>query len=248
VGRRFLSSLLAIVASVGLLAPPAGTAPAVKVITYSVRGKGNVSGLEAFAAAATTTYADSRGWNLGGSLRFDRVDRGGDFTLWLAADALMPTFGGACDVAWSCRNGRNVVINEDRWLGATDSWNRAGAPLEAYRQMVLNHETGHWLGFGHAFCAGPGRAAPVMQQQSMSLNGCAPNPWPLVSEQASLAARRGVPLIQTGSVGGPPPAATGTTTTTARRPTTGAVSAIPLENRCLARTPDVALRPWRRCF
>jgi hypothetical protein len=247
VGHRVIRSLLAIVAPVVLLAPPADSAPAVKVVTYSVGGKGNVSSLETFAATAAATYADPRGWNLGGSLRFDRVDSGGNFTLWLAADALMSTFGGACDVVWSCRNGRHVVINEDRWLGATDSWNDAGAPLATYRQMVLNHETGHWLGFGHAFCGGPGRAAPVMQQQSMSLTGCAPNPWPLVSEQASLAARRGVPLIQAGSVGGPAPPAT-TTTTTTRRPTTGAISGIALEDRCLARTPDVALRPWRRCF
>ncbi len=264
-GRRTVSSLLAIVASVGFFAPPAGAAPAgPKVFTYSVQGKGNASNLEAFAAAAAATYADPRGWNLGGSLRFDRVDQGGNFTLWLAADALMSTFGGACDVIWSCRNGRHVVINEDRWLGATDSWNDVGAPLETYRQMVLNHETGHWLGFGHGFCGGAGRAAPVMQQQSMSLAGCAPNPWPLVSEQASLAARRGVPLVQSGSVGGTPTTTTGpttagptttgptttgpTTTTTGRRPGAGAVAGIALENRCLARTPDVALRPWRRCF
>jgi hypothetical protein len=82
-----------------------------------------------------------------------------------------------------------------------------------------------------------------MQQQSMSLARCAPNPWPLVSEQASLAARRGVPLIQSGSVAG-----SASTTTTTATTTTGTASAVPLENRCLARTPDVALRPWRRCF
>ena len=88
----------------------------------------------------------------------------------------MSTFGGACDVEWSCRNGRNVVINEDRWLGASESWLEAGAPLAAYRQMVLNHETGHWLGFGHGPCSGPGQPAPVMQQQSMTLAVLRPQP------------------------------------------------------------------------
>ena len=211
------------------------------VITYEVRGRGNVSDLEALAAEAAAVYADPRGWSLGGSVRFDRVASGGDFTLWLAADDLMSTFGGACDVEWSCRNGRHVVINEDRWLGASDSWNEAGASLATYRQMVLNHETGHWLGFGHRSCSGPGRPAPVMQQQSMSLAGCAPNPWPLVSEQAGLAAHRGVPLVQSGSVAGPP-----STATTARRP--GGPAPVPLENRCVAQLPEVAHRPWRRCF
>jgi hypothetical protein len=149
-----------------------------RVYEYSVRGKGNTSDLEKFAAAAAETYADPRGWNLGGSVRFERVASGGDFTLWLSADSQMATFGGACDVMWSCRNGRNVVINEDRWLGASPAWTEAGGSLRDYRHMVVNHETGHWLGFGHTTCASPGSVATVMQQQSMDLQGCTPNPWP----------------------------------------------------------------------
>lgn len=148
------------------------------VYQYSVRGKGNISDLEAFAAAVAETYADPRGWNRGGSVRFERVASGGDFTLWLAADSQMAMFGGACDVMWSCRNGRHVVINEDRWLGASPAWTQAGGNLRDYRHMVVNHETGHWLGLGHATCAAPGAPATVMQQQSMDLEGCTPNPWP----------------------------------------------------------------------
>jgi len=149
-----------------------------RVHRYSVAGKGNVSDLEAFAAAVAQTYADPRGWNLGGTVRFERVASGGALTLWLAADSQMETFGGACDVMWSCRSGRNVVINEDRWLGASPAWTQAGGNLRDYQHMVVNHETGHWLGFGHADCASPGSAAPIMQQQSMDLGGCTPNPWP----------------------------------------------------------------------
>lgn len=145
---------------------------------YSIQGKGNTSDIEEFAAAAAETYAGPRGWNLGGAVRFERVASGGDFTLWLAADSQMATFGGACDVMWSCRNGGNVVINEDRWLGASPAWTEAGGSLRDYRHMVVNHETGHWLGFGHSTCASPGAAATVMQQQSMDLQGCTPNPWP----------------------------------------------------------------------
>lgn len=272
-GRRFCPSLAVIVAAVGLLAPATADAGAgVSVITYSVRGKGNVSSLDTFTAVAAATYADPRGWNLGGGIRFDRVDSGGDFTLWLAGDALMSTFGGACDVIWSCRNGRNVVINEDRWLGASDAWNAAGGPLAGYRQMVLNHETGHWLGFDHGHCSGPGAAAPVMQQQSMSLGACDFNAWPLPAERTKLATRRGVPIIQTGSTpssttttgqpsatttttsgGAPAPTTTTTgqpaaTTTTTGRPGAVVSSSVPLENRCLARMAESVLRPWRRCF
>ena len=62
------------------------------------------------------------------------------------------------------------------------SCRRTPGTLEQYRRTVVNHETGHWLGRGHAYCAGPGRAAPVMQQQSKGLHGCRVNPWPLPHE------------------------------------------------------------------
>ena len=224
-------------AAVGAAGPPAaGAATDPVVITYDVRGRGNVSDLGALAAEAAAVYADPRGWNLGGSLRFERVTTAGDFTLWLAADDRMATFGGACDRVWSCRNGRHVVINEDRWLGSSDSWLSAGAPLPAYRQMVLNHETGHWLGLGHAFCSGAGAPAPVMGQQSMSLQGCTPSAWPLLTERAALAARRGVPLVQPGE-----------STDPGRPDPAGPPAAAARASACI-RLPRVALRPWTRCF
>ena len=175
-------------------APAAGAAGPV-VYRYSVRGKGNVSSLEEFAAAAAETYADGRGWSLGGLIRFERVASGGDFTLWLAADDQMSSFGGSCDVVWSCRNGDNVVVNEDRWLGASPAWNESLGSLRDYRHMVVNHETGHWLGFGHSLCGSPGAAAAVMQQQSMGLQGCAANPWPLAGERSVVARRVPAPLV-----------------------------------------------------
>src|SRR5262245_55229343 len=115
-GRRICAAAVAVVAWATMATPPpahAGAGPL--VITYDVQGRGNVSSLDDLAATAASVYADPRGWSLGGSIRFDRVASGGAFTLWLAADGLMSSFGGACDRLWSCRNGRNVVINEDRW-------------------------------------------------------------------------------------------------------------------------------------
>ncbi|HST47526.1 DUF3152 domain-containing protein [Jatrophihabitans sp.] len=176
----------------------AATAAPQIVYTYEVRGLANSSSLESFAAAAASTYADPRGWNLGGSIAFRRVASGGNFTLWLAAASRVPGFGSPCDSTYSCRVGRNVIINETRWLNASPSWNAYGASLASYRNLVVNHETGHWLGFGHAFCGGSGQLAPVMQQQSISLQGCRPNAWPTASERQRLAASRGVP-IRTGN-------------------------------------------------
>src|SRR4051794_6144634 len=175
-------------------AAPAGAAPPTRIITYEVHGLQNGSDLEAFAAQAAETYRDARGWSFGGSVSFVRVPSGGSFTLWLSAPGRVPGFGSPCSSLYSCRQGRNVIINEARWLGGSPSWNASGASLRDYRHMVINHETGHWVGFGHAFCSGGGRPAPVMQQQSISLQGCAPNAWPLDGERRSAAARLGVEI------------------------------------------------------
>lgn len=187
---------VALVLGVGSVSMATAATAAPLVYEYSVQGRGNTSDLEEFAAVAAEAYADPRGWSLGGSVRFQRVASGGAFTLWLAADSQMRTFGGACSAMWSCRNGRNVVINEDRWLGASPAWTGAGGSLRDYRHMVVNHETGHWLGFGHVPCASPGAVAPVMQQQSMSLEGCSPNPWPLSQEREFVSRRLPASLLR----------------------------------------------------
>ena len=177
--------------------------PPTRIITYEVHGWDNASNLEQFAATAAETYADPRGWSFGGSVAFVRVPSGGSFTLWLSAAAHLPSFGAPCDSSYSCTQGRNVIINETRWLNGSPAWNASGASLADYHHMVLNHETGHWIGFGHQLCGGPGQLAPVMQQQSISLQGCAPNPWPLDSERRAAAARLGVEIrlgIPEGSV------------------------------------------------
>lgn len=164
----------------GLLAPPT------RAVTYSVAVRGTVtSDLTAFAAEAQLTFDDPRGWRAAG-ISFRQVATGGDFTLWLAQAELVPSFGPPCTVNYSCRVGRNVIVNEARWRLATPVWNGVGASLADYHDLVVNHETGHWLGFDHLLCGGVGQPAPVMQQQSKGLNGCRPNPWPTARELATI--------------------------------------------------------------
>jgi len=167
-----------------LPAPPRRPAPA--TFTYAVRSVGAVrTDRRTFAAAALAVYADPRGWASAG-MAFREVPDGGDFTLWIAAADRVAGFGPPCDRSWSCRSGRNVVINEDRWRSGSPTRVLAG-DLPAYRAMAINHETGHWLGLSHRRCPAQGALAPVMQQQSISLQGCRANAWPTAPELAAVA-------------------------------------------------------------
>jgi hypothetical protein len=153
-----------------------------RTVTYHVETRGRIStSLKDFRRLAQETYDDPRGWRAKG-VRFKRVARGGTLTLVLAEASRVPGFSPVCSSEWSCRVGRFVVINQTRWKTASPAWNAARGALRGYRHMVVNHETGHWLGKGHAGCAGPGRLAPVMMQQSKGLGGCRFNPWPTASE------------------------------------------------------------------
>lgn len=159
----------------------------VKIYHYCTAVKGvDVSALTEYRQKLAAVYGDPRGWNDGGAAALVYAESGCDFTAWLSAPASMTSFGAICDNYYSCRVGANVVVNYDRWMGATDPWNAAGGTLEDYRIMVINHETGHWFGFGHRNCPGAGQPAPVMQQQSVGLQGCTFSPWPTAAELAAL--------------------------------------------------------------
>jgi hypothetical protein len=160
--------------------------PVRRRVTYSVTTRGAITASVAdFRRLAQETYDDPRGWRNAG-VEFRRVARGGDFTLVLAAASAVPSFSSTCSATWSCRVGRWVIINQDRWQHASPAWNAAGRSLRDYRHLVVNHETGHWLGRGHASCPPGGGPAPVMMQQSKGTGGCRFNPWPLPWEAAAV--------------------------------------------------------------
>jgi hypothetical protein len=156
----------------------------VRLVTYRVETRGKiVVSMKKFRQRAQQIYDDRRGWSRA-YVHFKRVRTGGAFSLVLSQASLVPSFAPICSSYWSCRVGRYVVINQNRWRWGTPYFKSAGGSLGEYRAMVVNHETGHWFGLGHATCSSDGARAPVMMQQSKGLYGCKPNPWPLPGEIA----------------------------------------------------------------
>ena len=161
----------------------------------------NYGGDDAFAAMIDATLADPRGWTNDPRFRFEHVSGDDNPTLKIRLTSVGTTrkmCGADIGMETSCRTritGEDtVVVNESRWV-------RGAAPFEGdlgrYRQYLINHEVGHALGFSeHVPCPADGDLAPIMMQQTLSLNNaelrsfdpsevypdnpdtCRSNPWP----------------------------------------------------------------------
>ncbi|WP_277051268.1 DUF3152 domain-containing protein [Ruania albidiflava] len=133
-----------------------------------------------FTTFVMETLNDRRGWGHDGSVSFARTDAEADIRVVLASPdqvdemcAPLRTLG-----LYSCGWNGHAVLNAMRYAQATDEFLEQGS-ITAYRQYLINHEVGHLLGHHHRECPGPGEVAPVMQQQTISLDRCTPNGWPL---------------------------------------------------------------------
>ena len=164
----------------------AGSTPVVghggSLLRFQVAVERDIGGLDVdrFAADVFATLSDERSWIGTGNVRFQRVGPGEtpNFTLYLATPATRDVLcQSSYDRYTSCRRDNKVVLNVARWLTGVPNY---GADLDVYRQYMVNHEVGHRVGNGHELCPGPGRPAPVMQQQTLGMHGCVANPWVMV--------------------------------------------------------------------
>lgn len=191
-----------------------GTSPKVgegttKSFTYTVEVEDgidttSIGGDEAFARMVGETLSNPKSWTHNPQFAFTRIDdvsQGApDFRISLTSPmTVREGCGYDIPLEASCYNPAyagdqpRVFINEARWV-------RGAVPFQgdigSYRQYVINHETGHAIGYRlHEPCGEDGALAPVMMQQTFSTNNdddarfdpqsvqadgktCRFNPWP----------------------------------------------------------------------
>ena len=181
-----------------------------KVFTYTVEVEDGVDttsygGDEGFARMVSQTLANPKSWTHNTQFAFRRVDGSAqgnpDFRVSLTSPMTVregcgyeiPLEASCYNPAYGPEAQRRVFMNEARWV-------RGAVPFQgdigSYRQYLINHEVGHAIGYQrHEPCAENGDLAPVMMQQTFSINNndefrfdpdtvkpdgkvCRFNPWP----------------------------------------------------------------------
>ncbi len=131
------------------------------------------------ALEVMSTLSDRRSWGAKGTVRFQLIadPHAADLVVYLATPATTDQLCAPLDTLGelSCQQNKRVVLNAERWARGSATY---GGNVQAYRDYLVNHEIGHYLGFGHVTCRLAGGRASVMVQQTKSLGGCRPNAWP----------------------------------------------------------------------
>jgi hypothetical protein len=133
--------------------------------------------VRSFAGVVQRVLHDPRGWRQAGYAFRLVSSEPADMRIVLASPALtdnlcapLLTLG-----RYSCAQAGRAVLNFERWRNGAPAY----ASIARYRIYMINHEVGHLLGRGHAYCSTSGSLAPLMVQQTKGVAPCRPNPWPL---------------------------------------------------------------------
>ncbi|MET1076005.1 MAG: DUF3152 domain-containing protein [Umezawaea sp.] len=170
--------------------------------TYTVEiedGVRLIDGDDEFGRFVDEVLHDPRSWTGDGTIALQRAEHGEpDLRIKLTSQATTRALCGyELPFDTSCRIDDAVYLSAARWVRGAKSFN---GRMDEYRQYMVNHEVGHFLGYEHELCGTSGSLAPVMMQQTFSTHNdeladitatspqqvsvprdgkvCTPNPWP----------------------------------------------------------------------
>ncbi|GAC1601589.1 MAG: hypothetical protein NVS3B29_03480 [Candidatus Saccharimonadales bacterium] len=130
----------------GPKAPAASVAP---VVTYKYCLQSTLTDVSSLKTAAAVGLSAGGGWTLGGRVKFEEADRGCNMDLQIADAAALSRLDYACTGQSTCRIHNDLAINAVNWATPPSWWK---TNLTSYRQELIDHLVGQWLGFDHASC------------------------------------------------------------------------------------------------
>jgi hypothetical protein len=133
---------------------------------------------EVLSDSVASTLTDSTGWSLGGRLRFAPVQNNCNLSIRLVRATQMSSLSATCSGQSTCRLGNQIELNLSNWMVPPTTWTQGTG---SYRQQMIEHEIGHWLGFDHGSCTLKSSAVPILESPTVILNGCSPNWYQLSS-------------------------------------------------------------------
>ncbi|AXU16392.1 DUF3152 domain-containing protein [Streptomyces clavuligerus] len=151
-----------------------------RLIRYGVRLEdGTGLDVDDIAGEIDGILRDPRGWTRRGAASFQRVSSPPyDMVVHIVSpgttDRMCGRWGLDTGGRVNCANAPDLVVNVRRWVELSEQY--PDRPHD-YHALIINHEVGHVLGYGHRGCSGPGQPASAMQQQIKGLKGCTANPW-----------------------------------------------------------------------
>ncbi|HHW84184.1 MAG TPA: DUF3152 domain-containing protein [Actinomycetales bacterium] len=157
--------------------------PERRIFTLAIRVEDGIGiDPDTFTEQVFDILNDPRGWGEIDGVSFARTDdpAAANATLTIASPASTEMLCGELPTRGytSCGRVGAVNINAARWAHNADAFMAAGGSDEEYRAYLINHEVGHLLDHWHVHCGDEGQLAPVMLQQTLTLQGCVPNGWP----------------------------------------------------------------------
>lgn len=125
------------------------------------------------------TFANAKGWRQA-DITFSKTNQRPDLVIRFDTPAEIAASSLICSAEYNCQIENQILVNATLWQHG-DGWN--GSTVD-YHSLIINHETGHFLGLGHWHCACWLMPAPVMlsHQNVTSFHIWKPNPWPTAEE------------------------------------------------------------------
>lgn len=143
-----------------------------KIVKYTIRVDPDLSNRPSVFIKHVRDILEKTGWvKVIKGLHFVYTDIKPDLLIRLSSQNTIKKTCPSIGNGLSCFDGytNNILINEYNWTHGVKQ------PIKTYRQYVILHEVGHFLGLDHLKCECNNCPAPIMMQQTLGIGKCSKN-------------------------------------------------------------------------